>query len=215
MTLLGRLITLFPIGMILTILGLVINFAKNPGAGTLAFIFAAAYGIPLLAFRIHNLIFPLKEDLQRDFNDPKKYSAWWGGHHIQLIFYWLPFLEVGLRLIPGAFSLWLRLWGSKIGKKVFWTPLVMIEDRSLLEVGDDVIWGHMSKAISHVIYPSKTGTLVCYVKKVKIGSQCFIGAQSQIGPGCNVADQTMIPVMTTLTINKKVDSETFKQDKPS
>ncbi|AZZ36960.1 acyl transferase [Bdellovibrio sp. qaytius] len=209
MTLFGRVIMFFPITMMLTLLGLVISFAKHPSAAKLALIFAAAYGLPLLAFRIHNFIFSLKEGLQKDFSDPNRYAAWWGGHFIQLIYYWLPFLEVGLRLTPGAYSLWLRLWGAKIGKNVFWGPLVTVEDRSLLEVGNGVIFGHMSKTISHVIYPNKLGTLTCYVKKVKIGDGVFVGAQAQLGPGCVVASGTMIPVMTTLKINKHVDSATF------
>lgn len=41
-------------------------------------------------------------------------------------------------LIPGIFSCWLRLWGAKVGRDVYWTTRLEIADRSLLEIGDRI-----------------------------------------------------------------------------
>src|SRR6266851_3058498 len=68
--------------------------------------------------------------------------------------YALPLLELFLQLTPGAFSLWLRLWGSRIGRRVHWTPRVEIADRSMLAVGDDVVFGHKVECYAHAIKPS-------------------------------------------------------------
>ena len=41
------------------------------------------------------------------------FFAWWSLFQLQIIFCRLPALEEILRLIPGVYSLWLRLWGAR------------------------------------------------------------------------------------------------------
>ncbi|NET74012.1 MAG: acyl transferase, partial [Sphaerospermopsis sp. SIO1G2] len=133
----------------------------------------------------------------------KKYSPWWGSHQIQVIYIAIPLLESILRLIPGMFSLWLKLWGSKIGKNVYWTPSLEIADRSLLEIGDNVVIGHRVSISSHVIKPKKEN-LMLYVKKVKIGNNVFVGGGSMIAPGVVINDGQFIQVNTILLPNQKI-----------
>ncbi|MEC4819445.1 MAG: acyl transferase, partial [Scytonema sp. PMC 1069.18] len=131
------------------------------------------------------------------------YSPWWGSHQIQVIYITFPAIEAILRLIPGAFSLWLRLWGSQVGKGIYWTPHLEIADRGLLEIGDGVVFGHSIGLYSHIIKPKKQD-LMLYVKKVKIGSNVFIGAGSHLGPGVLVEDEIFVPVNSYLFPNKAV-----------
>ncbi|MDJ0694669.1 GH3 auxin-responsive promoter family protein [Mastigocoleus sp. MO_188.B34] len=41
-------------------------------------------------------------------------------------------------LLTEVITLWLRLWGSKVGEGIYWTPKIEIADRGLLEIGDRV-----------------------------------------------------------------------------
>ena len=79
---------------------------------------------------------------------------------VQLLYGAVPLLETVLRLIPGAYSAWLRLWGSRIGKGGYRTPQVQVLDRSLLEVGDGAVFGHEVKVACRVIKPSRIGILL-------------------------------------------------------
>ena len=158
------------------------------------------YGLPLLVFRLHEKIYPVQEGIS--YLVGKEYSPWWGSHQIQVIYIAIPVLESVLRLIPGMFSLWLRLWGSKIGKNVYWTPALEIADRSLLEIGDNVVIGHRVSISSHVIKPKKEN-LMLYVKRVKIGNNVFVGGGSMIAPGVVINDDNFIQVNTILLPNQK------------
>src|SRR5689334_18141899 len=112
MTVMGRLIAFYPVVILSLALGLFIWFVFRPSwVQPLALAFVI-YGLPPLTLRFHNLIWPLGEGLT-NLAEPK-YVAWWGAHQIQLLFIALPQLEAILRLIPGCYSAWLRLWGSKI-----------------------------------------------------------------------------------------------------
>ena len=145
---------------------------------------------PLLVFRIHNLFFPIKEG-NTDLS-AKKYNPWWGSYMFQYPFIALPSLEAILHLIPGLYSLWLRMWGSKIGKKVVWTPRVQVLDRGLLEVGDRVVVGHMCAFCSHAITAIDEKPML-KISKVILGAKSFIGADSQFGPGVNIPAGEMVP----------------------
>ncbi|MEP0790038.1 acyl transferase [Funiculus sociatus GB2-C1] len=162
------------------------------------------YGFPLLVYRIHELFYPIKEGIS--YLGTKEYSPWWGSHQIQVIYIAFPALETLLRLIPGAFSIWLRLWGAKVGKSVYWTPQLEIADRGLVEIGDRVIFGHGVGIYSHIIKPRKND-LMLYVKKVKIGTNVFLGAWNHVGPGVAVEDETYVPVATHLYPNKKFSKD--------
>lgn len=176
----------------------------QPGIFSITTLFFTLYCFPLLIYRIHNYFYPFKEGIS--YLQGKEYSPWWGSHQLQVIYITFPALEAALRLIPGAFSLWLRLWGAKVGKKVYWTPQLEISDRGLIEVGDYVVFGHGVGIYSHIIKPRKQD-LMLYVKKVKIGSNVFLGAWNHLGPGVLIEDGTYVPVFTHVYPNKKFKKE--------
>jgi len=158
------------------------------------------YLLPPLLFRLHNAVYPLKRGITS--LSEKGYSSWWGGHQIQLLFIAFPALETFLRIIPGVYSAWLRLWGSKIGKRVYWTPSVQLVDRSLAEVGDNVTFGHEVDICAHVV-TRKKGSVRLLVSGVSIGSGCLIGARTRLGPGVVVHPSVDLPYNTEGWINQE------------
>jgi len=201
MTLLSKILLFFPTIILLITSGSLIYFAHSPGIFSILAILFSIYGLPVLVYRIYHWKYPVQEGISYLLG--KEYSSWWGSHQIQVIYIAIPALEAVLRLIPGLFSAWLRLWGAKIGKNVYWTPGLEIADRGLLEIGDRVVMGHRVGLSSHIIKPRKQN-LMLYVKKVKIGNDVFVGASSLLGPGTVIEDGISIPITNSLYLNQKV-----------
>jgi hypothetical protein len=198
MTFWGRTISFFPLLHMILVIGTAwLNYWLIP---------LALYVFPVLIFRLHHRLAALSEGKSR--LDLPHYSPWWTSYNLQTLFHALPSLEAILRLIPGVYSFWLRCWGSSIGRGVTWTPGVEITDRSLLEIGDRVIFGHKVILVSHAISKKKSGAIWLYVKKIRIGSDSFIGAGSQFGPGTTIAPNQRVPLQTQLRINQNYDQRT-------
>jgi len=95
--------------------------------------------------------------------------------------------------VPGVYSLWLRLWGSRIGALVYWSPGVTILDRSLLRVGSRVIFGVGVRVSAHVLAPSADGRPSLHVAPISIGDDVLVGAHSCLLPGCVIGDGEVTP----------------------
>ncbi len=202
MTFLGKTITFFPLFHLIAIIAAGMKLLIQPALFSLMLFFLIIYVLPVVLYRIHNRFFPLIEGGTR--LDLPIYSPWWASYQFQGIFNAFPFLEALLRLIPGAYSFWIRGWGSKVGENVHWTPQVEIIDRSLIDVGDNVIFGHKVIIVSHVVFKKKNGVVRLFVRKVRIGSGAFIGAGSKFGPGTVITANQIIPFETLLTVNKRI-----------
>jgi hypothetical protein len=201
MTILSRVISFFP-ALILLLTGTAIfYFLTSPSIFSILAVLLSIYGLPLLAYRLHEYFYPVQEGIS--YLHVKEYNPWWGSHQIQLIFIAIPVLETILRLIPGLFSWWLRLWGAKVGQNVYWTPALEISDRGFLEIGDRVVIGHRVGIYSHIIKPHKAD-LMLYVKKIKIGNDVFIGAGSRLAPGVVLSDKTFLTLATDLRPNQRI-----------
>lgn len=204
MTLLGRIISFYSTCILSLCAATVLWFGWRPSPTQPVIVAVILYLVPPLTFRLHQIFFPIKKSLT-NLSD-RKYSPWWGAHQIQVIYIAIPQLEAALRLVPGLYSAWLRLWGSRIGRRVYWTPNVEITDRHALDIGDRVVCGHKCKFLGHAIKPKGAGQeMALYNRAIKIGSDVFIGAGSRIGPGTAIADGTFLPVLTDVHINQKVE----------
>ncbi len=194
MTLLGRLATIFPITHLSLILAALLWFVWHPGvASALAMIFNI-YLLPPLLFRAYCLRHPAKAGRWVISNSER--CDWWLAHQMQMIYAAVPAFEAFLRFMPGVYSAWLRLWGSKVGKNVYWTPMVEIIDRHMLRIGDDVIFGHKVICTSHVVSRKNNGEFVLLLRPVRIGSGTFIGALSRLGPGVKIPAKSAVPYDT-------------------
>ncbi|MHC5743567.1 MAG: acyltransferase [Nostoc sp.] len=201
MTVLSKILSFFPAFILLLTGAAIVYLAYSPNIFSILAVLLSIYGLPVLVYRLHEWVYPVREGI--NYLQNKEYNPWWGSHQIQVIYIAIPALEAVLRLIPGVFSCWLRLWGAKVGRDVYWTPGLEIADRSLLEIGDRVVIGHGVGIYSHIIKPRKQN-LMLYVKKVKIGSNVFVGAGSNLAPGVVIGDGSYLPAATKLYPNQKV-----------
>ena len=204
MSFMARVVACFPLTHILFVISMTLSFIWNPSLISAIAVLFAIYGFPLLSFHLHNVFFPLKEGLT-DFG-VKSYNPWWGAYQIQIIFFSFPALEAVLILIPGLFSQWLRLWGSRVGRNVYFAPRFEVLDRSLLQVGDNVVFGANVAMSQHAITPRKK-SLYLYVRKIEIGDGAFIGAESRIGPGVKIDAGVRLGYRTYVAAGKKLRLE--------
>ncbi|CAN1209527.1 Acyl transferase [Tumidithrix helvetica PCC 7403] len=201
MTILSKVLLFFPSLVLLLAGASLIGIMPTSGILSVVCLLFSLYGFPLLVYRLHQAVYPVPEGIS--YLVGKDYSPWWGSHQIQAIYIAIPILEAILRLIPGVFSAWLRLWGARVGRNVHWTPGLEIADRGLLEIGDRVVVGHQVGIYAHIIKPRKQNLLL-FVKKVKIGNDVFLGAGSHLSPGVVIPDHTFLPMATNLYPNQRV-----------
>ena len=112
--------------------------------------------------------------------------TWWITLQAQMIFNRLPWLEELLRLVPGLCSLWMRLWGARIGRLTFWGPGARIVDRPFVQIGNDVILGGGCQMGSHLLVKTADGGMNLTVAKVQIGDAAVVGTYALIGPGVQI-----------------------------
>lgn len=136
----------------------------------------------------------------------KPFLRWWFTAQCQIVFSRLPWLEEGLRLIPSLYSAWLRLWGARVGALVYWSPGVVILDRSLLKVGDRAVFGAGARVIPHVIAPVPAGGGALYLAPITVGSDALIGAYSSLLPGCVVAPGEVTPPFRSVHAFTRVEA---------
>ncbi len=138
---------------------------------------------PLLARTVHALARPRG----RIAVESGGFLAWWATTQFQLIFNRVPVIEEMLRIVPGLYSGWLRLWGSRIGRMTFWAPGLTIIDREYLDLGDDVIFGAGVRLNGHVILRNQSGRVELAVAPVKIGSGAMVGGYCLLTAGTEIA----------------------------
>lgn len=128
----------------------------------------------------------------------RAFLHWWFTAQWQVIFTRLPMLEETIRMIPGLYSLWLRLWGARIGALVYWSPGVVVLDRSLLRIGRRVVFGIGVRINPHVLAPSGPRQSALYLAPIVIGDDALIGGYSLLLPGCEIGDGEVTPPLRTM-----------------
>ncbi|TPW20943.1 MAG: hypothetical protein FD126_1177, partial [Elusimicrobia bacterium] len=114
------------------------------------------------------------------------FLVWWVTLQLQTLFLRLPFLEELLRLVPGVYSAWLRLWGSKVGSRVYWSAGTVVLDRGYLDIGDGVVFGAGVRLNGHVL-AKEEGRLTLIVDVVRVGAGAAVGGYSLLTAGTEVA----------------------------
>src|SRR5690242_15747852 len=104
----NRLFSYFPLLMTVATLAAVAAFAHDASIWTLLLLFAVLYILPPTVQRVMFRWSPLK--LGVSTIDDRSFSSWLAASHIQAFYDALPQLESLLRVIPGFYSMWLRLW---------------------------------------------------------------------------------------------------------
>lgn len=174
-----------------------ILFLQNISVHTaLGFVFTI-YLIPLVLWRVIKLKYPLKKGISAIGFKEEFGSPWIVAHRLQYNFITFAIFEKILILIPGLYSLWLRLWGSRIGKGVIWTPNLEVLDRTDLAVGDYCFIGDKSYFSSHFIV-RKNNKLILFYDSITVGSKSLIGAHCHLGPGAKVKDLEFLPTYSKM-----------------
>ena len=145
---------------------------------------ATLYLAPPLAARLLLAVAPFSKTViamgTRDF------FTWWALLSFQVLFCRFPALEEALRVVPALYSFWLRLWGSRIGRLVYWSPGTQVLDRSFLDIGDDVIFGAGVRLNPHVLARNANGELELVLAPVKIGACAIVGGYSLLTAGTEI-----------------------------
>ena len=187
MTLLARVLYLFPVLHMSLIGAAALSLIAAPGVGTVVGLLAVVYLLPVGLFRLHDALWPLREG--RSSLLGAGYNPWWGASQLQWTFIAFPSLEVALRGVPGLFSLWLRAWGARVGAGVIWTPELVILDRSLLEIGDRVVFGYQVGLSGHLVSGKE---LELVLAKIRIGRGSLVGAGAKIFPGVTIGEKVVL-----------------------
>lgn len=198
-----KMLTLFfPALLVAAEIVLIYRLLQHPTLPRFLAVLVTPYAVPLALFRLHQAILPIREGAS--FFGIDYYNPWLTGFRLQLIFITFPFLERLLILVPGLFSVWLRLWGSRIGKGVMWTPHIEICDRSHLDVGDHVFFGNKCYLSPHVVKRLEEKKFLLYFKKIVIGEGAFIGAGSRLGSGAVIESGVQLPLLTDVSVGVRV-----------
>ena len=150
---------------------------------------AVLYGWPPLATRLVLILWPVRAGSHPV--GARAFLVWWATAQFQMVFCRLPALEEAMRLVPGLYSMWLRLWGAKIGRLTFWSPGLRVLDRSFLIIGDDVIFGAGVRLNGHVI-ADENGQKRLHLGPITLGDRVQVGGYSLLTAGVKVdADQSL------------------------
>jgi acetyltransferase-like isoleucine patch superfamily enzyme len=186
---------LFPLGQaILIFLFLLFTFKQSMVLGIFG-LTLAIYVLPLALWKVFSHSYRLEEGVYYIGKKEQGASSWFVAHYLQYLFISFPIFERILILIPGAFSFWLRAWGSQIGKAVIWNPGIQIVDRTHLDIGDHALFGDRVYLSTHII-KRKKGRIQLLVKKISIGKKTLIGYQCNLGPGSVVPDDFVLPSLS-------------------
>lgn len=120
---------------------------------------------------------------------------------MQIIFIRLPLLEEILRLVPGLYSNWLRLWGAAVGKYVYWGAALRVMDRPFLRIGDFAVIGYGAGFTAHHFQIFADGRIEFVFGLNIVGERAVMGGESGLGPGSEVAPSETLPSTIGLAPN--------------
>jgi hypothetical protein len=206
-----RLFSYFPLLMTAASFAALGVFAAWPSGWTVFLLLVVLYLLPPIVLRILLRWAPLQ--LGVACIDGRKFCPWLASHHIQAFYDALPYLESLLRVIPGFYSMWLRLWGSRVGYGVEWHVRMDVLDRNLMEIGNRVTFDREVELAAHVRQKMDGGGSRVLVRPVRIGGHAYIGANVRIGPGAVVPHNANVPALTMVRVNETYGEAVRHPDK--
>ncbi len=208
---LNRLYSYFPLLITAAAFTAFAVFAAWPSGWTVFLLLFVLYLLPPITHRVLMSMHPVKPGIA-EIND-RTFSPWLASHHIQAFYNALPFLEALLRVIPGFYSLWLRLWGSRVGYGVEWDVNASILDRSLMEIGNRVVFAREVELAAHVRKKTEGGASRVLVRPVRIGAYAFLGAGVHLGAGAHVPNNASVPPQAIVGVNETFGDAVRHPDK--
>jgi len=181
-------INYFPFLFLLGFVSLIYNFKVQ--LNTLWVYPAYIYLLPPFLCRLTSLFF--KHNKTHFNDDDGFYFYWWFTVQLQVVFLRFPFLEELLRMVPTLYSNWLRLWGAKVGKNIYWSARVSILDRPFLEIGDLVVFGYGVNISSHSVKTINNKSELI-LSNIIIGSKAMLGGVSMMTTGARLGKGEFLP----------------------
>lgn len=195
----NRLFSYFPLLMTVAALWALGVFAAWPNGWSAFLVVFVVYLMPPMVLRVMYRWAPLKHGVACI---ERKFCPWLASHHIQAFYDALPFLESLLRVIPGFYSAWLRMWGSRVGYGVEWPVRMDVLDRDLMDIGNRVVFAREIELSAHARKKLDQEGMHVLVRPVRIGSYAFVGAAARVGPGGVVPHNASVPAMTVIDVNE-------------
>jgi acetyltransferase-like isoleucine patch superfamily enzyme len=195
----NRLFSYFPLLMTVASFAALGVFARDPSVWTMLLLAGVIYVVPPMVLRVMFRWAPLK--LGVSTIDDRRFSPWLAAHHIQAFYDALPYLESLLRVIPGFYSMWLRLWGSRVGYGVEWPVRIDVLDRNLMDIGNRVVLSHEVELSAHCRDKMDGGASRVLVRPVRIGSYVFIGVGARLNAGASVPSNASVPEHSVVGVN--------------
>lgn len=158
----------------------------------LGILVAWIYLLPPLASRLMITIFGNPEG--RLTQDVSAYRVWWVLTQLQILFNRLPWLEELLRLLPGLYALWIRLWGGRLSPFAYVGPGVQITDRHAIHVGRGAVLGMNSLLTGHLVIRDEKGRWQVLVAAPVVEPGAIVGGAAKLGPGALLRAGSMLPV---------------------
>ena len=171
---------------------------------------AVLYLLPPLVARVIVKRFPFRATVIA--SGSADFFKWWALLNLQVLFCRLPALEELLRLVPSAYSAWLRLWGSRVGRLVYWAPGTRVLDRSFIDIGDDVVFGAAVRLNTHVMARTEKGELEFLLATVKVGPRAVVGGYTLLTTGTEIpADEATRACLLSAPFTKWQDGKRVKE----
>jgi hypothetical protein len=167
------------------------SLLRTPAARALGAL-AWLYLLPPLAGRLTALAFGAAQGRGLT-QDTRAYKAWWLTQQWQVVFNRLPLLEEALRLVPGLYAAWLRLWGGRVSPWAYWAAGAVVVDRQLVVVEAGAVIGMGAGLTGHLARLAPDGTFVVDVGAPRVERGAIMGARSGLGPGAELAAHHVLP----------------------
>jgi len=107
-------------------------------------------------------------------------------YNLYFLLYYPAYRVLNFIVYPPLKSLYLRLIGAKIGRKVFLALDDIIFDPCMVEIGDGTMIGSKAIILGHI------GEKKLLLKKTIIGKNCIVGTESLVMPGAVIEDNVII-----------------------
>src|SRR6185295_9362404 len=174
-------------------------FARFPSGWSALLLLSVVYIVPPMVQRVMLRWAALKQGVSEI--DGRKFSAWLASHHVQAFYDALPYLESLLRVIPGFYSMWLRLWGSRVGYGVEWPVRMDVLDRNLMDIGNGVTFSHEVQLSAHCRNKMETQASRILVREVHVGSHAFVGTGARLDAGASIPSNASVPERAAVGVN--------------
>ena len=125
--------------------------------------------------------------------DSGGFKRWWFAFQCQTVFNRLPWLEELLRLVPGLYALWIRMWGGRVSPRCYIAPGATLLDRWAVEVQTGAVLGYGCLLVAHLGTRGVDGRGMLLVAAPCVQQDAIVGGLAKLGPGATLLAGQVLP----------------------